>query len=183
MPLIKTNISNDIIEKVKQDDYAAYEIFFNNYYAEIFNFLYKHTFDYETAKDLAQETFIKFWEVRKRIDVDKHPRAYLFKISKNLAINYSEKKKEILFSENDEHSFSASSVEDIESGFFAKDVQKAILKLSEQRRTIFILSRYHGFKYSEIAELLDISVQTVKNQMSQTFAILKKKLQVYLTKD
>ncbi|MGE5500238.1 MAG: sigma-70 family RNA polymerase sigma factor [Syntrophothermus sp.] len=52
--------------------------------------------------------------------------------------------------------------------------------LPERCRAIFLLSRYEDMSYSEIAEALEISLQTVKNQMSKAIAILKKRLASHL---
>lgn len=176
-----SNDPKNLIERIKKNDSHAFKEFFNEHYGEIFHFLYRHLFDYETAKDLAQETFIKFWEAKNRLDEELNPRAYLFKISKNLAINYSEKKKEVPLTENEEKNYFTLPLKEIELSFFEEDAKKAILELSEQRRTIFLLSRYHEFKYGEIADILDLSEQTVKNQMSNSLSFLRQKLKAYLT--
>ena len=60
------------------------------------------------------------------------------------------------------------------------DYQRAIEKLPERCRATFILSRFSGFEYSEIADILGVSLQTVKNQMNKAISVLKNLLAVYL---
>jgi RNA polymerase sigma-70 factor (ECF subfamily) len=55
-------------------------------------------------------------------------------------------------------------------------VESAITALPERRREIFVLSRYHGLSYREIAEVLEISPQTVANQLSAALATLRESL-------
>ena len=70
--------------------------------------------------------------------------------------------------------------ENYEQKFLMNDFKKAIILLPERCRVIFILSRYHNFKYEEIAETLELSIQTVKNQMNKSLSILRKHLNRYI---
>ena len=60
------------------------------------------------------------------------------------------------------------------------DFQLAVNTLPDRCRTTFILSRFHGFEYSEIAEILEVSLQTVKNQMNKAISVLRKRLAAHL---
>jgi RNA polymerase sigma-70 factor (ECF subfamily) len=60
-------------------------------------------------------------------------------------------------------------------------LQHALEELPERCRTIFQLSRFEGLKYREIADLLDLSVKTVENQMGKALRVLREKLKIFLT--
>ena len=62
-----------------------------------------------------------------------------------------------------------------------KIVQESIEKLPGKCREIFILNRYHNLKYAEIAEIQNISINTVKTQMGRAFKMLRKQLAYFLT--
>jgi RNA polymerase sigma-70 factor (ECF subfamily) len=55
-------------------------------------------------------------------------------------------------------------------------IKEEISKLPEQRRIIFEMSRYEGLSNKEISEHLSISVQTVKNQISESLKFIRKSL-------
>ena len=55
-------------------------------------------------------------------------------------------------------------------------IKKTISKLPKQRRLIFQMSRYDGFSNKEISENLNISLQTVKNQISESLKFIRKSL-------
>jgi RNA polymerase sigma-70 factor (ECF subfamily) len=173
----------NLIEKIVSNDCDAFEEFFYKFQPSIFNFLYRFTFDYDISKDLCQDTFIKFWQKRNDIDTSNSPKAYLYKIAHNLAINYLERHPKTSTVDNpneDIEDLYNNPEKEIDYKFMQKDIQKAILHLPERCRVIFMLSRFHDFTYNEIAETLDISIQTVKNQMNKSLAVLRKELHNYL---
>jgi RNA polymerase sigma-70 factor (ECF subfamily) len=56
-------------------------------------------------------------------------------------------------------------------------VNDALQKLPENLKTVFLMSRFDGLKYAEIAESLDISVKTVENRMTKALKLLRKWLE------
>jgi len=59
-------------------------------------------------------------------------------------------------------------------------IREAIDRLPVERRKVFILSRYDGMSYNQIAEKLGISVKTVENQMGKALKTLREELSDYL---
>jgi RNA polymerase sigma-70 factor (ECF subfamily) len=173
---------SDIYPLLKQKDENALKEFFLILQPEIFYFLYRYTSIREVAEDLTQETFIKFWLSIDHLDPKKSFKAYLYKIARNLAINYLNRKMP-MSSFDDENiliSLSKNINSEIESDFFLDDYQRAINSLPERCKTTFLLSRFSGFDYSEIAEIMNVTLQTVKNQMNKALAVLRKRLIKYL---
>lgn len=172
-----------LTEQIREDNMNSFREFFEIMQPGIFYFLYRLTSNTETAKDLTQETFIRFWQHRRNINPNCSAVSYLYKIARNLAINNSVKNKRVTRIDDEENALirlSKNPHTQYDSIFFMDDYQRAIEKLPERCRAAFVLSRYSGFEYSEIAEILGISVQTVKNQMNKAFSVLKKLLAVYL---
>jgi RNA polymerase sigma-70 factor (ECF subfamily) len=172
---------NDLIFLIKEGDQNAFKEFFNLFYADIYRFLFKYLSNSDDAEDLCQETFIKFWLQRQSIDISSFPRAYLYKIAKNLAFNHSTRKPAAFSRDYDIKIVSIPGrdpLTEYENAEIAEKCKNAINKLPERCRMTFILSRYEGFNYSEIAETMNVSLQTVKNQMSKAINYLKKNLSV-----
>lgn len=173
----------DIYPLLKQKDEDAIREFFFLMQPQIFYFLYRFTGNKATAEDLTQETFVKFWLSIDKIDPEQSCKAYVYKIARNLAVNYLERKPPITFIGDDENllvRLTRSADDEIDAKFFMDDFQKAINSLPERCKTTFLLSRFSGFNYSEIAEVMDVSLQTVKNQMNKALAVLRKRLKKHL---
>ena len=73
----------------------ALEKLFSTYADAIFRFHCLHVYDRDLAKDLTQETFIRYWQCLVRGESIEHARAFLYRIANNLMIDYCRKKKTI----------------------------------------------------------------------------------------
>jgi len=67
-----------------------------------------------------------------------------------------------------------------EHGQLSDAVRSALADLPPRRREVFSLARFHGLSYAEIAETLDVSPQTVANQMSAALSTLRKQLAPFI---
>jgi RNA polymerase sigma-70 factor, ECF subfamily len=174
----KQNIT-DLVSLIKKGDEGAFKSFFTMFYGDIYRFLFKYLSNSNDAEDLCQETFVRFWQQRNSIDTSSYPRAYLYKIAKNLAFNFSTRKPPSVSYDQDLRIISYSSsdpFQEFENKNLLEECRKVINELPERCRMTFILSRYEGLDYSEIAETMGVSIQTVKNQMSKAINYLKDNL-------
>jgi RNA polymerase sigma-70 factor (ECF subfamily) len=178
----KKNISV-LYPLIKEKDDNAIKDFFYLMQPGIFHYLYRFTCKREVAEDLTQETFVKFWLSIENLDPNLSYKAFLYKIARNLALNYIDRTPIQTNIGSDESlliQLSSITQEDIDSKFFMDDFQKAINTLPERCKTTFLLSRFSGFNYSEISDILGVSLQTVKNQMNKALAVLRRRLKIYL---
>ncbi len=145
----------------------------------MFRFLWHLTSSEEASHDIIQDIFLKIWRNQKTWNPKSDLKAYLFRAAKNAALNYLDQDKTNL------RSFE-SLTETVQGDTFPdKDYEKkeryclikqAVDSLPKGCRTVFILSRYEGLKYQEIAKILDISVKTVENHMRRALILLREKL-------
>ncbi len=177
MPLPEADIAG-IVKEIHLGDASAFKKFFHGLYPDIFRFLYRYTRDQEAAKDLTQEAFVRFWQARDRINGDLAPKLYLFRIARNLAVENAcrqkRTKRESDLPENLLVRLSYDPSDAYERSLAADKIQESLSLLPERCRAVFVLSRYHDLSYQEIARSLDISIQTVKNQMNKALSILRK---------
>ncbi|MBN2662399.1 MAG: RNA polymerase sigma-70 factor [Bacteroidales bacterium] len=166
-------------------DKRKFEEIFKLHYSELCSFAYNFTNDLEDAEETVQDVFYKLWSNKENLEIKTSIRAYLFSSVKNSCLN---KKKHIeireQYKEHNEKELqnNNTNVEDFfEASELEEKIRTAIDKLPLQRKKVFILSRYEGLKYKEIAEKLDISVKTVENQISSALKFLKSELAEYLT--
>gem|GEM_PF-1349151 len=180
--MIKTDKAQvlQLLSRIKEKDEAAFKEFFFLMQPSIFYYLYKFLFNRETAEDLTQETFIRFWQNAEKIDLLLSGKAYLYRIAHNLAINHAKRTPRVYELSGEDALKEKNESENLDYIFLLDDYQKAVNSLPERCRAVFILCRFDGFEYSEIAEILGITLQTVKNQMSKALAVLRKRLQAHL---
>jgi RNA polymerase sigma-70 factor, ECF subfamily len=181
--VLTTDDFDILVRKIKNGDCEAFKKFFFLFQPGIYRFLYRYLCDKDAANDLTQDTFIKFWTNREQIDPALFPKSYLYKIARNLAVNYLARNHSIsnnTFRRVDDLSMVLYPDEEYDRYFIIDDLQKAINELPERCKTTFILSRFEGFDYSEIAVIMQVSLQTVKNQMNKAIAVLKKRLSSHL---
>lgn len=164
---------------------AEFEALFKAHYSELCAHANKYLQDLEAAEETVQSLFVKLWENRNEIRIEKSPRSYLFTATRNACFNQikhikiREEYKQYNQREMDEVRYSVD--DEYQATELNDKIRKAIDSLPEGRRKIFILSRFEGLKYKEIAERLKISVKTVENQMGSAIKHLKNDLAEYLT--
>jgi len=165
----------------------AFEQLVNRYLKAIYNFLYQFTQDMDSLDDLTQETFIKAWKNIRKFDSEKNFKTWIFTIAKNTAYDFLKKKKTIPFSnflDEDGKNQLEKVVEDgprLEEVLDRQDVEKKLgEKLQEvpaNYRIILLMHYKDDFSLQEIAEILNLSYNTVKSQHARALASLKKTFQ------
>ena len=173
-----------MVRRIKNGDDNAFREFFFLMQPCIYRYLYRYLCNQNSAEDLTQETFVKFWIHRKQLDPSFSPKSYLYRIARNLALNHIKRNHPISQSRLSKVDYLTAYLnpeENYDQFFFLDEFQRAVSDLPERCRATFILCKYEGFKYSEIADILDVSLQTVKNQMNKAISVLKKLLSSHLS--
>jgi RNA polymerase sigma-70 factor (ECF subfamily) len=170
----------------KKDDHNApselrdFETLFKANYTKLCLISYRITGDKACAEDIVQDIFFKFWSDREKISIRSTVNGYLYQSVVNASINYSKKTQKFSPIENlsdyPQEDHRSENVNELE---LREKVKQAIDNLPPKCRAIFILSKYEGLKYQEIASLLNISVKTVENQMSIALEKLRNTLKGY----
>lgn len=133
------------------------------------------------AEEIVQDVFLKIWQHRERLNSDLSFKSYVFTITRNLTFNLISKvannrklKEEVFYVSQKLHS----PIEDkiTESDYEIIKIQ-AIEQLPPKRKIIFEMSRNEGMSYDEISKELNISISTVKSQMSKALATIRDFLQ------
>ena len=172
-------------KKIAFEDEKMVEQLFKAYYSPLCKLIFRLTNDKESAKDIAQDAFLKICNIRDKIDQGLSIKSLLYKIAINNAYNLIERnKKSVPFEIVDINSLSLTSntTEDqLNVQELSKKINAALELLPPRCKAVFILSRYENMKYSEIAEALEIAPKTVENQMSKALDILRINLKEYLT--
>ena len=157
------------------------ENIFNKIYAEwgktIYNFIFFKCGDDAQANDLVQEAFIKLWQNCEKVAQEK-AKSFLYTVANNMFLNEVAHKKVVLkHAQLQPQRINEQSPEYLlEEKQYSKKLQDAIANLSEAQRTAFLLNRIEGKKYTEIAEILEISVKAVEKRMTYALSFLRSAL-------
>ncbi len=147
-------------------------------------FALKLTRDMDDAEDLIQETMFRAFSNEDKFQSGTKLKAWLYTIMKNIFINnYRKKIKRNTIVDNSDNQYFIDSVShtttnDAEMAFVRKDIDQAILSLSNEFRVPFMM-HFKGYKYHEIAEKLNLPLGTVKSRIFFTRKALKEKLSHY----
>ncbi len=152
---------------------------FDEQFDRIRDYIYYRSGDKELATDIAQDAFMKFWEKNFEFHPQKNV-GLLYKLATDLFIskyrhdkiadNY---KSYVQFKLNDDE---IKPDEIMEYEQLKTEYEKALSEMSEKQRTVFLLSRREGFKQSEIADQLGISIKAVEKRMKNALSLLRLKL-------
>lgn len=167
-----------LVERLKNDDRAAFEELFKLYSERIYYFTIRYIKNKEEAEEITQEVFVRLWNRRFDLKTELSFSSYLFMIAKNAVIDLLRKRqKESSLNEEitpDVNSIAEKSNNSVEYKELNEIVKNSILQLPEKRRQIFLLSRNEGLTYKEIAEKLNISIKTVESHMRLALQQLRK---------
>ncbi len=150
---------------------------FDNYFDAIRNYLFYRSGDRELSTDLAQDVFMRLWE--KQVEFRLHENVgLLYKIASDLFV--SRYRRHILeLSYRKKIEFDLQEIppdEQIQYNELKETYEKALARLSEKQRVVFLMSRMDELKYHEIAERLNISIKAVEKRMNKALATLKENL-------
>jgi len=166
------------------EDQQAYKELFLSLYPPLFNFTSGIIKSKPAAEEIISDVFIKIWEKRRDLDLIANIKVYCYVIAKNLSLNYLEKQKRITTLNIEDYSDSLTDVFiDPEQLMITSEmmerIKSAIDELPARCKMIFNLVKENDFKYKEAAEIMNISVKTVENQL----AIALKKISVSINFD
>lgn len=164
----------------------AFEILVQRYKNPLTNFVYRFLGDYEACSDVVQETMIKFYRNKDSYKSIAKFSTWIYTIAGNLArTEYQRRRRRQIFSinsygeENENYEIPDESYRpDImtDSGIKDKIIQKSLLKVSRVYREAVILRDIQELSYEEIAEIMGLTVGTVKSRINRGRAQLQKLL-------
>jgi RNA polymerase sigma-70 factor (family 1) len=161
--------------------HALYHLFFNNLKRFCFSFVKSH----EAAEEIVSDVFIKLWQIRNKLTEIENLKVYLYSIAKNFCLNYITRHFKNPVSSLDDMDIEAIiSLDNPEELCISADIvntiQQTIRQLPPQCRLIFQMVKEDGMKYKEVADILNISVLTVRNQVAIATKKIAETLPVYL---
>lgn len=170
-----------LMDRICAGDPDAFRALLERYWLPLNRYATGVIKDADAAEDIVQNVFVRVWRQRSDWVPTGSVSAYLYTITRNLALNARrDRNAEMQRRERGGHRLlsSSESVPDREAAAQAlrEEVEAAIEALPERRREAFVLSRFHGLSYQEIADTMGVATQTVANQMRTALGELREAL-------
>tara|TARA_R110002050_G_scaffold4573_3_gene22160 strand:+ start:1581 stop:2180 length:600 start_codon:yes stop_codon:yes gene_type:complete len=172
-----------LVKELIEGNNKAFRKLFDTYRGDVYAYSVSMLKTKVLAEEIVQDVFLKIWQHRDRLNPDLSFKSYVFTITRNLTFNLiskvanNRKLKEEVFYESQK---SYSPIEDqIAENDYEIIKNKAIEQLPPKRKVIFQMSRDEGKSYEEISKELNISVSTVKGQMSKALTTIRDFLQTH----
>lgn len=168
-----------LIAAILENDYVSYNKLFVRYYNRLCQYVYRMLQNKDDSEDVVQELFLNLWNNRRKIVVTESVSGYLFKMAKNQALNHIRSTinyQNLL--DNQDNAPGYYEENQLESDEFRIALYDCIDQLPDRTKQVLLLHRMQGLKQKEIAEKLDISVKTIKNQIWSSLQRLRKCLKL-----
>jgi RNA polymerase sigma-70 factor (ECF subfamily) len=154
---------------------AIYTSYFQNLWRTAFNILK----DTGLAEDIVQEVMLKIWQMESLDHINTSLGGYLHRATLNKTLNKVRESKRWTEDEPDDVPASFHSSDQLMAGERLEvRFHQVLLSLPERCRLVFILAREEQLSNKEIAELMEISVKTVENQMTKALKILRERITI-----
>jgi RNA polymerase sigma-70 factor, ECF subfamily len=170
-------------QRLNHDDIQIFEDIFRQYFQRLYEFSCFIVGDQQAAEDIVQDIFFYFWEHRTESKSHTNIASLLFTAVKNKSLNYKRHRKIEQKHKNRKVAISGTlEMPDakLEYRELEMAINEAIDELPEKRRVIFYLHRFENLTYTEIANILGISIKTVETQMNRSLKHLEKRLAKFL---
>lgn len=149
---------------------------FEEYYNPLCNFARHFLKEDDNVEDIVQEVFLHLWKHRTELNLNTDRKSYLFQSTKYKVFEYLKKNKayEKLIENYDSASHLSAEEDDLAERLLKLDrINKSLRHLPPKCREVFVLHKYKGLTYAEIAETKKISVKTVENHMLKAIKLIR----------
>ena len=176
---------NLLVEQLQQGSELAFTRLYDQYSKQLYRNIFRLVKDEDIAKELLQDLFLKVWNIKDEIDPQKSFKSFLYKISENLVYMHFRKiakdKRLIMQLIAMSVQFDNNAEEAMICQDDVKLLNKAIEKLSPQRKLIYTLCKLEGKSYEEVSSELGITTSTIRDHIVKANKTVKK--YVYLNQD
>lgn len=164
----------------------AFKTLFDQEYSKLCRYALTYLHDSHQAEDVVQETFIKIWERKQEIIDSPDVRFYLITAVRNNCISALRKLKtqSVTFTENTpepEPEIHFTTRQHLEAASDqSRKIANALELLPAKCKEVFLSVKMQGLSYKQTAEMLDISVKTVENQMGKALKVFRENVVLQL---
>ena len=158
---------------------AEFRRVFDDYYNPLCNFVSHFLGNNNRSEDIVQDVFLNLWKNRDNITLNDNIKSYLFQATKNKMLEYLRKEKsyrERVEKLQNQPDLSAGEDELANKLMQLESINQSLRHLPSKCREVFVLHKFKGLSYTEIADKKKISVKTVENHMLKAIKLLRSHL-------
>jgi RNA polymerase sigma-70 factor (family 1) len=173
-------LENDIIVSLRKGGPDALQSLLKQFYNPLCLFADRLLADRAASEDIVGEAFVKLWQKRTNFETLQNLKAFMYITVRNACLNHlkqakrdSLNQKQLAYLTGEKEEFVLNEMIRAE---VLKEIMQEINNLPEQCGKVLKMGYLEGLKNQEIANLLNISVHTVKNQKARAIQLLKTRL-------
>lgn len=172
---------HELLAASRNGDETAFRLLFEKYWDDLFKIAFRRLHSAEDAKDILQDVFLSFWNNINGVMIGDSVGGYLYTALRNKIFNHLEKNSNRLQKLMQYRFIPAEQEENLFSNYCTKELQlfisQQVAAMPEKMRQIYLLSREDHLTNGDIAALLNLSNQTVKNQLHNALSRLRQSLE------
>lgn len=175
------NDEMSLMLKVKEGQIGYLSDLFEANHVALYNFYLKSGLNRALAEDLVQETFMRVLAYRTTYLAESSFKAWFYRIARNVVADHFRKlsNRDLHESFEEKHIAASQSLDqELEQESKQSDFDQALLAIPAEHREIIILSRFQQLNYSDIAELLNCNINTLKTRMRTAISNLKQEYRI-----
>jgi len=182
---IDTQLLQLLQKQIAKGDQRSFEDIYRLFFIRLFNFALLYVHKKEIAEEVVNDVMMKVWNKRESLTGIQNLETYLFVAVRNQSLNYQSQFSNLHVALEPENGRGEIiNLNDPEKELEWKEIHfrlnQAIDQLPGQCRTVFKLIKEEGFKYKQVAEILNISPRTVETQLFRAIKKLDKVIELYL---
>ncbi len=167
------NITENTIIEASEGNTEAFEHIYNTYSDFVYNVAFRVVNNIDEAQEVTQEVFLTVYRKLKSFKFKSSLKTWVYRIAVNMAIDYARKRTKeqdhtVLYEENNELSRTIDPIgEKLEREQQKKTISTLLEALSPDQRVCIVLRSIEGLSYQEIAESLNININTVRSRLKR----------------
>jgi RNA polymerase sigma-70 factor, ECF subfamily len=182
---------NELLQKLRLGDEAAFEFIFRNHFTGLCLFAEHFLKNTKAAEEIVEDFFCDLWDNCAKISITSSLRGYMYRSIHNRCLKYirHQKVEEQYIAEHQYYFTDREILETVTEDYpmvnlIAKELENKITviidSLPAQCKKVFCMNRFDNLTYQEIADKLNVSINTVKTQMARALQKLRIELKDYL---
>jgi RNA polymerase sigma-70 factor (ECF subfamily) len=186
---------DELIARARAKDFAAFETLLGRYADKVYRLAFRIVRNETDAKEILQETFVSIWRKLDTFKGDAQFSSWLYRVAANAALmrlraqkrhpEVSTEELPIDFLDNYGHlpasgeNWAKRPDDELQSEELRRHIQAAVDELPEIYRTVFLIRDVEGLSTEETAEVLQISIPTVKTRLHRARLSLRETITKY----
>lgn len=169
------NNTDNLLKGIQNKRIEAFEKLYEIFFERLVLFAQVYVYEQDVAEDFVQEIILELWATNTSHKIQKSLEAYLYKAIKNKCLNHLRKINiRDSYKRKEEEAFRYSQNHDLaDNKDLINKLHLSIEKLPPKCKQVFLLCVVQNYSYSEIAEDLGISINTIKNHIKRAYKYLR----------